>query len=155
MDFYSASGMSLLFVCFFQTIAISWIFGAQRFSDCIHQMMGIRLNRFWSFCWTFFAPGIMAVMRLTFLKKKVSFDFGFIYSVHFFLLQTIFIFYIVQYKPVTYGKDYEYPWWAQVIGFIMSFSSMIWIPAYAAYYLLTQPGTLKEVRALNGAFLTT
>ncbi|KAK6637932.1 hypothetical protein RUM44_008354 [Polyplax serrata] len=117
MDFYSASGMCLLFVCFFQTIAISWIFGAEKFNDCIHQMMGIRLNKFWVFSWTFLAPGTMA---------------------------TIFIFYIVQYKPVSYGKDYEYPWWAQEIGFVMSFSSMVWIPLYALYYIFSSPGTIKE-----------
>lgn len=61
MDFYSASGMSILWVCFFQTIAISWIFGAKKFCDCIHQMMGIRLNKFWYICWVVFAPVIMAV----------------------------------------------------------------------------------------------
>lgn len=61
MDFYSASGMSILWVCFFQTIAISWIFGAKKFCDCIHQMMGIRLNNFWYICWVVFAPVIMAV----------------------------------------------------------------------------------------------
>jgi solute carrier family 6 GABA transporter-like protein 1 len=61
MDFYSASGMSLLWVCFFQTIAISWIFGAQKFIDCVQQMMGIRPNTFWYICWVFFAPVVMVV----------------------------------------------------------------------------------------------
>lgn len=81
MDFYSASGMSILWVCFFQTIAISWIFGAKKFCDCIHQMMGIRLNNFWYICWVVFAPVIMAVsiafrisssvtIFVQFLKKK-------------------------------------------------------------------------------------
>ena len=28
MDFYSCSGMALLWVCFFQTVAIGWFFGA-------------------------------------------------------------------------------------------------------------------------------
>lgn len=69
MDFYSASGMSILWVCFFQTIAISWIFGARKFCDCIHQMMGIRLNNFWYVCWVVFAPVIMAV-SIQFFKKK-------------------------------------------------------------------------------------
>lgn len=61
MDFYSASGMSILWVCFFQTIAISWIFGAKKFCDCVHQMMGIRLNKFWYICWVLLAPVIMLV----------------------------------------------------------------------------------------------
>lgn len=80
MDFYSASGMSLLFVCFFQTIAISWIFGASNFTAAIHEMMGIRLNRFWSVCWVFCAPGIMAVRyyyshKLSIVSFCVSDDF--------------------------------------------------------------------------------
>ncbi|XP_063984364.1 sodium- and chloride-dependent GABA transporter 2-like [Diachasmimorpha longicaudata] len=117
MDFYSASGMSILWVCFFQTIAISWIFGAQKFCDCIHQMMGIKLHRFWYICWVFFAPIIMAF---------------------------IFVFQCVQYKPLKYGSQYEYPTWAEIIGFCLSFSSMIWIPAYAIYYLIATPGSIKE-----------
>ena len=30
LDFYSCSGLALLWVTFFQTIAIGWFFGAQR-----------------------------------------------------------------------------------------------------------------------------
>ncbi|XP_047346351.1 sodium- and chloride-dependent creatine transporter 1-like isoform X3 [Vespa velutina] len=117
MDFYSASGMSILWVCFFQTIAISWFFGAQKFCDCVHQMMGIRLNKFWYICWIFFAPVIMAF---------------------------IFIFQCVLYKPLKYGNDYEYPIWAEIVGFCLSISSMIWIPLYAIYYVFVTPGSIKE-----------
>ncbi|XP_043803803.1 sodium- and chloride-dependent GABA transporter 1-like [Apis laboriosa] len=117
MDFYSASGMSILWVCFFQTIAISWIFGAKKFCDCIHQMMGIRLNNFWYICWVVFAPVIMAF---------------------------IFVFQCVQYKPLRYGNNYEYPTWAEVIGVCLSLSSMIWIPVYAVYYVVVTPGSIKE-----------
>ncbi|XP_054272044.1 sodium- and chloride-dependent GABA transporter 1-like [Macrosteles quadrilineatus] len=116
MDYYSASGMCLLWVCFFQTIAISWIFGAGKFIDCVHQMMGVRPNRFWYFCWVFFAPATMV---------------------------SIFIFYIVMYVPAKYGP-YVYPDWAELIGIGLSLSSMLWIPGYAIYYLITTPGTFKE-----------
>lgn len=71
MDFYSASGMSILWVCFFQTIAISWIFGAKKFCDCIHQMMGVRLNKFWYICWVLFAPVIMAVSIVFVSRRKI------------------------------------------------------------------------------------
>ncbi|XP_046429327.1 sodium- and chloride-dependent GABA transporter 1-like [Neodiprion fabricii] len=117
MDFYSASGMSILWVCFFQTIAISWIFGTRKFCDCVHQMMGIRPNKFWYICWLVFAPVVMAF---------------------------IFVFQCVQYKPLKYGSTYEYPLWAEVVGFILSFSSMIWIPAYAVYYVIASPGSFME-----------
>lgn len=117
MDFYSVSGMSLLWVCFFQTIAIGWIFGAKNFSACIKSMMGIEVNKFWYACWVVFAPAVMVA---------------------------IFVFYVVQYQPLTYGKDYQYPMWAQGVGIGISFASMVWIPAYAIYYLITAKGTLKE-----------
>nr|XP_033190584.1 sodium- and chloride-dependent GABA transporter 1-like [Bombus vancouverensis nearcticus]XP_033190585.1 sodium- and chloride-dependent GABA transporter 1-like [Bombus vancouverensis nearcticus] len=117
MDFYSASGMSILWVCFFQTIAISWIFGAKKFCDCIHQMMGVRLNKFWYICWVVFAPVIMAF---------------------------IFVFQCVQYKPLRYGNSYEYPTWAEIVGVCLSLSSMIWIPGYALYYVIVTPGSIKE-----------
>ncbi|KAK7792946.1 hypothetical protein R5R35_008084 [Gryllus longicercus] len=117
MDFYSASGMSLLWVCFFQTIAISWIFGADKFSECVHQMMGIRPNKFWYICWVFFAPIVML---------------------------SIFFFYCIQYEPIKYGKSYQYPTWAEAIGLMMSIASMIWVPAYAIYYVVASPGSFKE-----------
>ena len=40
----------------------------------------------------------------------------------------MFGFYIYSYKPVTYGKDYIYPGWAEALGLGMSLASMIWIP---------------------------
>ncbi|XP_059482316.1 sodium- and chloride-dependent GABA transporter 1-like isoform X2 [Neocloeon triangulifer] len=117
MDFYSASGISLLWVCFFQTIAISWFFGADRFCDCIEEMIGFRPGMFWTVCWVYLAPASML---------------------------SIFLFYCAQYVPVTYGASYEYPDWAEVIGLCLCFSSMIWIPAYAIYYVLCMPGTIME-----------
>jgi len=116
MDFYSASGMSLLWVCFFQTIAIGWFFGAKRFCDCVEQMTGQRPGMFWYLCWKYFAPLVMFV---------------------------VFIFYFIQYEPVKYG-DMDYPKWAEVMGLMISFTSMIWVPGYAIYYLVSQPGSFME-----------
>ncbi|XP_050546751.1 sodium- and chloride-dependent GABA transporter 2-like [Daktulosphaira vitifoliae] len=117
MDTYAASGVSLLWVCFFQTIAISWCFGANRFQDCINQMLGFRPNIFWYICWVYLAPLVMI---------------------------TVFVFFIIKYEPVTYGKSYTYPWWGEGLGIFISLLSMIWIPLYALYYLITQPGTLQQ-----------
>ena len=44
-----------------------------------------------------------------------------------------------------YGKDYVYPTWAEALGLMMSLSSMVMVPGYAVYYVLTQPGTIMEV----------
>ena len=127
MDFYSCSGLSLLWVCFFQTIAIGWFFGADRFCDCVEQMTGHKPGLFWFLCWKYFAPAVMFA---------------------------VFVFYVISYEPVTYGKDYEYPKWGEMMGLCMSFASMMWVPIYAIYYVLTQPGTIVEVCVYSIFFIS-
>jgi len=117
MDFYSCSGMSLLWVVFFQTIAIGWFFGADRFCNCVEQMTGHKPGIFWFLCWKYFAPAVMI---------------------------SVFIFYVISYEPVTYGTDYKYPKWAEGMGMCMSFASMMWVPIYAIYYVASQPGSFME-----------
>ena len=122
MDFYSCSGLSLLWVCFFQTIAIGWFFGADRFCDCVEQMTGHKPGIFWFLCWKYFAPGVMLA---------------------------VFVFYVISYTPVTYGKDYKYPGWGEAMGLCMSFASMMWVPLYAIYYVCSQPGSFMEVSRIK------
>ena len=40
MDFYGASGIPILWCCFFQTIAIGWIYGVNKFASNVEQMTG-------------------------------------------------------------------------------------------------------------------
>ena len=61
MDFYAASGMSLLWCVFFQTIAICWVFGARNFYTCIEEMIGYKVNLYWYICWVFLSPAFMVV----------------------------------------------------------------------------------------------
>ena len=65
MDFYSASGIPILWCCFFQTIAIGWIFGANKFGDCVAQMTGYQPHKYWIWTWGVIAPVTMAVSNLT------------------------------------------------------------------------------------------
>uniref|UniRef100_A0A1Y1K687 Transporter n=1 Tax=Photinus pyralis TaxID=7054 RepID=A0A1Y1K687_PHOPY len=117
MDYYSASGMSLLWVCFFQTIAISWVFGTEKLCDCIKEMIGMTTNRFLVICWKFCGPLVILI---------------------------IFLAHCINYESLTYGKYYTYPTWAEYVGFLISFSSMVWVPAYAIYYVLTGKGSVLE-----------
>ena len=135
MDYYSASGMSLLWVCFFQTVALSWIFGVDKISDCIEQMMGMRPNRYWTICWKYCGPLIMIVRTKSITKFPIS---------SYIPIQAIFVSHCVQYVNLTYGS-YKYPDWAEIIGFGLSISSMIWVPLYAFYFAVSGPGTFVEV----------
>lgn len=140
MDYYSASGMSMLFLVFFQTISINWIFGGHKFCEAVEQMLGKKPSRFLYICWVFLAPAVMLVN-----SRYSSLSNSRVRTAFCFLLQAIFVFSIVQYAPVTYGKGYQYPAWAEALGICISLSSMLWIPLYAAYYVYITPGTLKEV----------
>ena len=44
-----------------------------------------------------------------------------------------------------YGDSYVYPTWAEGLGLLMSLSSMVMVPGYAIYYVLTQPGSIMQV----------
>ena len=34
----------------------------------------------------------------------------------------------MKYTPIMYGDDYHYPGWGEALGFLISGSSMIWVP---------------------------
>ncbi len=51
---------------------------------------------------------------------------------------------IITNKPFMYG-DYAYPWYGQLIGWVMAASSVMWIPLYAVYKIVTNKGKLEDV----------
>lgn len=118
LDAYGASGISLLFVVFFEIIALSWVFGTKNIYRALEDMMKYKPSHFWHYCWKYTAPIVCVV---------------------------IFAITVYDYTPIMYPDGQTpYPTWAMVIGFIFSTVSMLCIPAYAVYYLIQTPGTLKE-----------
>jgi len=115
-DEYAASGMSLLFLIFFECISISWAFGARRFRLAMHDMIGYYPSYFFVACWAVITPAICA---------------------------GVFFFKLFTWKNVVY-QGYEYPMWAHCIGYLMAGSSMICIPSYAIYLWVKTPGTYRE-----------
>lgn len=63
--------------------------------------------------------------------------------------QGVFVFHVVNYKPLTYNKTYVYPWWGEAIGWVLALSSMLCIPCTVIYKLLRCKGSLREVRAVQ------
>ncbi|KAH7938394.1 hypothetical protein HPB49_023169 [Dermacentor silvarum] len=117
MDNYAISGITLLFIVFAQATALSWVYGTTNISDNIKEMIGRRPSLLLRLGWTVFAP-VMCV--------------------------AIFLFSVIKYQPLVYAKTYTYPWWGEMLGWFMALSSMVMIPAYVIYFLLTTPGSLRQ-----------
>uniref|UniRef100_A0A8C8JI88 Transporter n=1 Tax=Oncorhynchus tshawytscha TaxID=74940 RepID=A0A8C8JI88_ONCTS len=117
-DYYAASGVCLLWVAFFECIAVAWVYGADNFYDAIEDMIGYRPNPWMKWSWTFITPVLCA---------------------------GCFIFSLVKYKPLTYNKVYEYPDWSIGLGWSLALASMICIPMVMVIKILQSDGPLIEL----------
>ncbi|XP_060564137.1 sodium-dependent serotonin transporter-like, partial [Ruditapes philippinarum] len=118
LDTYGAP-IALLFIVCLEAIAVTWIYGATRFSHDIEAMLGPQSDhywRFWKTCWMFIAPTILFVL---------------------FILSLVM-------APVPQYSSYVYPEWSIAIGWMMVVSSLLCIPAYAIYKFLITPGSVVE-----------
>ncbi|KAL1492928.1 hypothetical protein ABEB36_011092 [Hypothenemus hampei] len=112
LDSYAVSGFSLLFLIFFECIAVSWAFKVNRFYDGIKDMIGYYPTSWWKFCWTVATPVICV---------------------------GVFVFNLIQWTPVKY-LNYEFPYWAHIFGWFTALSSMLCIPGYMIYLWVITPG---------------
>ncbi|XP_055625133.1 sodium-dependent dopamine transporter isoform X2 [Toxorhynchites rutilus septentrionalis] len=121
LDRYAA-GYSILIAVLFEAIAVSWIYGTQRFCEDIRDMIGFTPGIYWRVCWKFVAP---------------------------LFLLFIIIYGLIGYEPLRY-EDYVYPPWANVLGWCIAGSSMIMIPLMAFYKLLVTPGSfIQRIKILT------
>ncbi|XP_076012731.1 sodium- and chloride-dependent GABA transporter 2-like isoform X2 [Genypterus blacodes] len=57
-DHYVCSGNNLLLLSVFQSLAIGWIYGADRLCDNIEDMIGYRPGPLMKFCWRYVTPSV-------------------------------------------------------------------------------------------------
>ncbi|XP_042899384.1 sodium-dependent serotonin transporter [Parasteatoda tepidariorum] len=115
LDSYGTS-MSVLFIVFVEAAAVCWLYGAERFSDQVKEMLGFKPGIFWRVCWKYISP---------------------------IFILSIYICAMVKYKDLTI-RDYEYPKWSIGVGWCLTASSLLCIPGYIIYFFLSTPGTCLE-----------
>uniref|UniRef100_A0A665SX49 Transporter n=1 Tax=Echeneis naucrates TaxID=173247 RepID=A0A665SX49_ECHNA len=116
-DYYSASGITLLWQAFWECVVIAWVYGADRFMDDVARMIGYQPLPCMKWCWSYITPLVCV---------------------------GVFLFHVVNYKPLTYNTVYTYPLWGEVLGWALALSSMLCIPVTVLYKLLRCKGSLRE-----------
>ncbi|XP_025100411.1 sodium- and chloride-dependent glycine transporter 1-like isoform X2 [Pomacea canaliculata] len=117
-DNYAAT-YSLLFIGLVECMTLSWVYGTDRFFFDIELMLGSRPHWMWSIVWRFVAPLSLAV---------------------------ILIFTCVNFSPTKYDT-YVFPAWADGLGFILTLTSILAIPAVGLFKLF------MEMRNTRHSFL--
>ncbi|XP_018312137.1 sodium-dependent dopamine transporter isoform X2 [Mycetomoellerius zeteki] len=115
LDRYAA-GYSMLFAVLAETIAVSWIYGTDRFCADIKDMIGFRPGIYWRVCWKFVAP---------------------------LFLMFIIVYGLMGYEPLSY-EGYTYPVWANILGWLIACSSIIMIPGMAIYKISSTSGSFVQ-----------
>ncbi|CAF95116.1 unnamed protein product, partial [Tetraodon nigroviridis] len=116
-DYYSASGITLLWQAFWECVVIAWVYGADRFMDDVARMIGYHPLPYMKCCWSYITPLVCV---------------------------GVFLFHVVNFKPLTYNTVYTYPWWGEMLGWGLALSSMLCIPLTVLYKLLRSNGSFRE-----------
>lgn len=69
IDHYSAS-VTIMFLAFFEIIAISWFYGVRRLSKNIKQMTGRAPSLYYRSCWLIVGPSLLFVSKAPLLTFK-------------------------------------------------------------------------------------
>ncbi|CAG9860624.1 unnamed protein product [Phyllotreta striolata] len=113
IDHYAAS-ISIMYLAFFEVIAIAWFYGAWKLCKNVKTMTGRHPGYFIKFCWLVITP---------------------------LMLFALWVLLIIAYKPPTYNnKQYNYPTWARVVGWIIASISILCIPITMVIVFLRAPG---------------
>ncbi|KAI0236942.1 Sodium-dependent dopamine transporter [Lamellibrachia satsuma] len=121
-----AAGTAILFVVFWQAVAVGWVYGLEQFCTDIEQMTGFRPYWYWRICWKFVSPLFLFIVIVSS---------------------------IASYKPLIYPSytvgNYIYPPWANAVGWLIAASSMVFVPIVAIWKLSRTPGAWSQSIALN------
>ncbi|KAL1780157.1 hypothetical protein HispidOSU_028284 [Sigmodon hispidus] len=111
-----ATGPAVLTVALIEAVAVSWFYGITQFCSDVKEMLGFSPGWFWRICWVAISPLFLLFIICSFLMSP----------------------------PQLRLFQYNYPHWSIILGYCIGTSSIICIPMYIIYRLISTPGTLKE-----------
>ncbi|KAG1672550.1 Sodium-dependent dopamine transporter [Nymphon striatum] len=111
-----AANYSILIAVTTEAIAVSWIYGINRFCGDIKEMLGFEVGLYWKVCWVAVAPAF---------------------------LMFIIVCGLYAHRPLEY-RGHSYPAWATALGWMISGSSVLCIPAVAIIKIIRTPGTFRQ-----------
>ncbi|XP_077980187.1 sodium- and chloride-dependent GABA transporter 1-like [Glandiceps talaboti] len=116
MNVYGASGYVLLWVVFWECMAVCYGWGIKYYMKGLADMLGGTPSYVWPACWCVICPILLVAFSLSsFLTYGGA-----------------------------YYEDYKYPLFGEVLGWLMAAASMHWVITYFIYAVIVTPGTLKE-----------
>ncbi|KAG9509797.1 Sodium-dependent serotonin transporter, partial [Fragariocoptes setiger] len=119
LDAYGTS-LSLLFIVFIETSTVCWVYGVERFSNNLEEMLHYRPGLYWRICWRYISPTILLFLFCAAIwQEKEHFE-------------------------VLILDGYVYPPWSVALGGLMTLVSLICIPSYAIHYLATSSGSFYQ-----------
>ncbi|CAG5110302.1 Oidioi.mRNA.OKI2018_I69.chr2.g4715.t1.cds [Oikopleura dioica] len=116
-DNFGASGFALLWLSFWEAVAIGWGYGGEKYLQTVERMTGKKCSRYFVYCWKFLTP-----LATT----------------------SIFALCLTKYERMKYENQEVLPLWAEGLGWCLALSSMICIPVMGVIQLIKQKGSLGE-----------
>ncbi|KAM7311392.1 sodium-dependent serotonin transporter [Ixodes scapularis] len=115
LDTY-ATATGVLFIVFIESMVVCWFYGANRFSQHVKEMLGHLPGLYWRLCWSYISPLFLFVM---------------------------FLFAVLRYKELEW-EDYTFPRWSIAVGWVLTTSSMCFVPGYILVAFVRTKGTFRE-----------
>ena len=130
-----------------QVTVMAWVYGADKFLEDLRYMLGFYPYPyyFWYWAWKILAPAIVLVTSSIISIREIP-------LMEIFHLQSILLFTALDYDGNSYS-DYTYPTWANIGGWLITFSSVILIPIVAIKKICQEEGSLKQVREMSLMYL--
>ena len=118
MDFYSASGVVLLFICLCETLTIAYFYGGRRYVQDLEAMMSIKISSYFTICWYLVTPSVCVFIA---------------------------IFYWTNFEPLTYN-DYTYPAWSEAFGWTLVSITCLTIPLFGVLQYICGGQNWKDLK---------